>query len=101
VHATVMVDPASREELDAADAVVDELYGLTAELGGSISGEHGVGWLKRGRLVAQWPPAAVELHRRVKHAFDPKNLLNPGKKLALYPARSPGTTSATPGKGQR
>jgi FAD/FMN-containing dehydrogenase len=36
--------------------------------------------VKRGRLALQWSPAAVELHARIKEAFDPKNLLNPGKK---------------------
>jgi glycolate oxidase subunit GlcD len=82
VHATVLVDPASAQELDAAEAVVELLFTLTAELGGSITGEHGVGLLKRGRLAAQWPARALELHEQIKHAFDPKGLLNPGKKLA-------------------
>jgi glycolate oxidase len=78
----VLVDPASARELDAAEAVVELLFALTAELGGSITGEHGVGLLKRGRLAAQWPARALELHEQIKHAFDPKGLLNPGKKLA-------------------
>jgi FAD/FMN-containing dehydrogenase len=82
VHATVLVDPAREDELEAAEAVVEELFALTVSLGGSITGEHGVGWLKRGRLAAQWPPRALELHEQLKRAFDPKGLLNPGKKLA-------------------
>src|SRR5947209_7378052 len=82
VHATVLVDPASEPELDAAEAAVEELFALTVSLGGSITGEHGVGWLKRGRLAAQWPARALELHEQVKRAFDPKGLLHPGKKLA-------------------
>jgi glycolate oxidase subunit GlcD len=86
VHATVLVDPAQERELDAAEEVSEELYALVAELGGSIAGEHGVGWVKRGRLQAQWDARAVELHERIKHAFDPKGLLNPGKKLARPPA---------------
>ena len=89
VHATVLVDPSSEQELDAADAVGEELFELVVELGGSIAGEHGVGWSKRGRLESQWPRRAVELHEQIKRAFDPKGLLNPGKKLARYPARSP------------
>jgi len=89
VHATVLVDPSSEPELDAADAVGEELFELVVELGGSIAGEHGVGWSKRGRLESQWPRRAVELHEQIKGAFDPKGLLNPGKKLARYPARSP------------
>jgi FAD/FMN-containing dehydrogenase len=82
VHATVLVDPASERELDAAEAVADELFALTASLDGSVTGEHGVGWLKRGRLAAQWDARALELHEQIKAAFDPKGLLNPGKKLA-------------------
>jgi glycolate oxidase subunit GlcD len=82
VHATVLVDPAREVELDAAEAVGEELFALVRTLGGSIAAEHGVGWLKRGRLHAQWDPRAVELHEEIKRAFDPKGLLNPGKKLA-------------------
>jgi FAD/FMN-containing dehydrogenase len=82
VHATVLVDPAQESELDAAEAVVDELFALTGTLGGSITGEHGIGWLKRGRLKDQWDERAVELHEQIKRAFDPKGLMNPGKKLA-------------------
>ena len=89
VHATVLVDPAREEELDAAEAVGEQLFALTVSLGGSIAAEHGVGWLKRGRLQAQWPARAVELHEEIKRVFDPKGLFNPGKKLARYPARSP------------
>ena len=81
--------PARVQELDAADEIGEELFGLVVELGGSIAGEHGVGWSKRGRLESQWPRRAVELHEQIKGVFDPKGLLNPGKKLARYPARSP------------
>ena len=82
LHATVLVDPARDDELDAAEEVMEELYELVAASGGSIAGEHGVGLLKRGRLARQWSGQAVELHERIKRAFDPKGLLNPGKKLA-------------------
>ena len=91
VHATVLVDPASELELDAAEAVGEELFALVISLGGSIAGEHGVGWSKRGRLESQWPARTLDLHEQIKRAFDPKGLLNPGKKLARYPARSPVT----------
>ncbi len=88
VHATVLVDPAREAELDAAEAAGEELFATVVELGGSVAGEHGVGWLKRGRLESQWDRRALELHEQIKRAFDPKGLLNPGKKLARYPARS-------------
>jgi glycolate dehydrogenase FAD-linked subunit len=82
VHATVLVDPAAASELDAAEAAGEELFALVVALRGSVAGEHGVGWLKRGRLQAQWHERAVQMHEEVKRAFDPKGLLNPGKKLA-------------------
>jgi D-lactate dehydrogenase (quinone) len=82
VHATVLVDPAKDAELDAAAAVVEELFALVGALDGSIAAEHGVGMLKGGRLSEQWDARAVELHEQIKHAFDPKGLFNPGKKLA-------------------
>jgi len=92
VHATVLVDPVDDAELDAAERAGEELFALVVGLGGSVAGEHGVGWLKRGRLQAQWPAQAVELHERIKRLFDPKGLMNPGAKLARYPARSPPDT---------
>jgi FAD/FMN-containing dehydrogenase len=88
VHATLLIDPASEAELDAAEAAGEELFALTVSLGGSVAAEHGVGWLKRGLLASQWDARAVELHEQIKRAFDPKGLLNPGKKLARDPARS-------------
>lgn len=91
VHATVLVDPEEEAELLAAEETGAELFALVAEMGGSIAGEHGVGFTKRGLLQAQWDRRTVELHEQIKLAFDPKGLLNPGKKLARYPARSPVT----------
>jgi glycolate oxidase subunit GlcD len=82
LHSTFLVRPTSRSELERASRAAGELFALAARLGGSISGEHGVGWVKRGQLARQWTPAAVELHAAIKRAFDPKNLLNPGKKVA-------------------
>jgi glycolate oxidase subunit GlcD len=82
VHANLLLDPRSPTELEAAAAAMEELFALAAALGGSISGEHGVGWLKRGQLARQWPEGALRMHEQIKRAFDPKGLLNPGKKLA-------------------
>lgn len=85
IHATVLVDPANAVEMDAAEACEGELFELVAELGGSVAAEHGVGLLKRGRLALQWDEAALSAHERIKYAFDPKGLLNPGKKVARAP----------------
>jgi glycolate oxidase subunit GlcD len=82
VHATVLVDPGREDELAAAEAVGAELFELVGRLEGSVAAEHGVGVLKGGLLANQWDARAVELHEQIKRAFDPKGLLNPGKKLA-------------------
>jgi glycolate oxidase subunit GlcD len=80
LHSTFLLEPGDQDELRRAEAAGEDLFALAILLGGSISGEHGTGWVKRGHLAEQWAPAAVALHRRVKEAFDPKGLLNPGKK---------------------
>ncbi|HTZ88133.1 MAG TPA: FAD-binding oxidoreductase [Solirubrobacteraceae bacterium] len=82
VHATVLVDPTNAAELDAAEAAEAELFTLVSELGGSIAAEHGTGALKTGLLDGQWDAQAIALHEQIKQVFDPKGLLNPGKKLA-------------------
>ena len=89
MHATRARRPgATRRSSTRREAAGEELFALTVSLGGSIAAEHGVGWLKRGLLEAQWDARAVELHEQIKRAFDPKGLFNPGKKLARDPARA-------------
>lgn len=82
LHATLMIDSEHPIEVERAEAASQELFGLAIELGGSVSGEHGLGLVKRGALARQWDPAAVALHEQIKRLFDPKGLINPGKKLA-------------------
>ena len=82
VHATFMVDRDDEDELGRAAAAAEELFGVAVAAGGSVSGEHGLGLVKSGMLELQWPARALELHEQIKHLFDPKGLLNPGKKLA-------------------
>ncbi len=82
LHATFMLDRGELADVERAEAASQELFDLAIRLGGSVSGEHGIGLVKRGALERQWDPAAVRLHEQVKRMFDPKGLLNPGKKLA-------------------
>ncbi len=63
------------------ETAVRELFAKVAELGGKISGEHGIGWVQRGYMPIVHDPAELELMRRIKQAFDPENILNPGKIL--------------------
>lgn len=81
LHATFLVDP--RDDLAVARArhAADDLLATAIELGGTISGEHGIGVLKNGWLRRQWEPAAVAAHEAVKGALDPRGLMNPGKKV--------------------
>jgi len=85
LHSTFLFSPDSEDERTRAWAACDELVEMAVRLDGTISGEHGTGWLKRGQLEKQWPARAVELHEAVKQVFDPKGLLNPGKKVARLP----------------
>ena len=80
IHSTFLFSPDEPDEERKADAACHELFELALRLGGTVSGEHGIGWLKRGQLEHQLGPTGYDLHLRLKQLFDPKNLLNPGKK---------------------
>jgi FAD/FMN-containing dehydrogenase len=82
MHCGYLFDAADKERVRRANDAADELFSLTIALGGTVSGEHGLGRLKNGQLSAQWDPAAVAAHQAIKHALDPKGLLGPGRKLA-------------------
>jgi glycolate oxidase subunit GlcD len=79
LHATFLVSPESVDELERARAAAEELFVLAVSLGGSVSGEHGVGVVKRGRQG--WSPKTAALMAAVKDAFDPQGIMNPGKKI--------------------
>ncbi len=81
VHATFLLDPGDDGERERARAAAEELFDLALVLGGTLSGEHGLGRLKAHRLADQLDPATLALQRAVKDALDPKGLLNPGAKL--------------------
>ncbi|HEY6762430.1 MAG TPA: FAD-linked oxidase C-terminal domain-containing protein [Baekduia sp.] len=80
VHSTFLLDPGDEAMRERAGAAALDLFDLVHTLGGTASGEHGIGLLKAGQLSRQWSPAAVEAARAVKRALDPKGLFNPGKK---------------------
>jgi glycolate oxidase subunit GlcD len=81
LHSTFMLAHEDSDALARSAAAAEELFALAVRLEGSISGEHGVGWVKRGQLRHQWSPRALALHAGIKRAWDPKCLLNPGKKV--------------------
>jgi glycolate oxidase subunit GlcD len=83
LHSSFLLDPGDAAEVERGEAAAEELFAMAISYGGAVTGEHGVGWVKRGQLARQWTPPALALHDAVKRAFDPKNILNPGKKPGL------------------
>jgi glycolate oxidase subunit GlcD len=81
LHSTFMVDPRDHAEVARAREAAHQLYAVAVGYGGSISGEHGLGWVRHGQLGVQCDPATLAVHHAVKRAIDPKGLMNPGKKL--------------------
>jgi glycolate oxidase len=79
IHTNLMVDPADAGEMERAGTALDRIFRRVVELGGTISGEHGIGLSKKPFMHYQFSPVELELFRRVKKVFDPDNLLNPGK----------------------
>ena len=80
LHATFLLQPGDDAQRARAAEAAQELFELALRLGGTVTGEHGIGLLKAGQLSHQWAPAAVAAHRAIKAALDPKGLFNPGKK---------------------
>jgi glycolate oxidase subunit GlcD len=83
LHATFMLDATSDGEVAAAAMASRELFARTLALGGTVSGEHGLGWVKREQFDLQFSEQSTHLQRLIKTAFDPANLFNPGKKIPV------------------
>ncbi|MGH1565505.1 FAD-binding oxidoreductase [Mumia sp. DW29H23] len=80
-HPCVIFDGANPEEAERAHAAFDDVMLLGLDLGGTITGEHGIGVLKRTLLERELGPAGLRVQRAIKEALDPDGLLNPGKVL--------------------
>lgn len=81
LHPNILVDETDPASVAAGQAVFDEIMELALSLGGTSTGEHGVGVLKRDWLARELGPVGLRVHRAIKQALDPDNLLNPGKVL--------------------
>ncbi len=81
IHVNLLTDPDDAEKMARAHHCLDALFNLVLELGGSLSGEHGVGLEKRDYIDREIDPATLALMHRIRRQFDPKGILNPGKTL--------------------
>ena len=79
LHPTFLTDERDQEEMHRVELALEEIVDETLRLGGTVTGEHGVGLAKKGFLKRQLGEGSYELMRSVKRALDPNGLLNPGK----------------------
>ncbi|MFZ5652015.1 MAG: FAD-binding oxidoreductase [Bacillota bacterium] len=79
LHPTILTDARDGEEMKRVHLAVDEIFKKALELGGTLSGEHGIGLAKKNFLQWEMGDSGLDVMRRIKKALDPENLLNPGK----------------------
>ncbi|APG28070.1 glycolate oxidase subunit GlcD [Syntrophotalea acetylenivorans] len=79
IHVNIMVDTAEPGQEQKAKQAIEEIFAATLKLGGTMSGEHGVGVTKAPYIPMELDPAAVAYMKAIKKALDPNNILNPGK----------------------
>lgn len=81
LHSSFLVDLSEEDQIRKGNEAAAEVFDMAIRLGGSISGEHGIGSLKTAHVERALGPVAVRLQSRIKEVFDPSMLLNPGKKI--------------------
>ncbi len=79
IHTDIMIDDKDPKQVRSAEEILQAMFSFVVELGGSISAEHGIGITKAPYLHLQLSPEVLALSRRIKDAFDPNYILNPGK----------------------
>ena len=79
IHVNVMTDKSDPERLRRAEEAIEEVFRLVLALGGTISGEHGVGLTKLPYIGMELNDVELNLLKKIKSVFDPKGILNPGK----------------------
>jgi glycolate oxidase len=79
LHPNILFDMRDPEQWSKVEGMVAEEFAVALELGGTLSGEHGVGALKRPYMEQALGPVSIEVQKRIKAALDPANILNPGK----------------------
>jgi len=85
LHPTFLTDERDHEEIQRVHSALDEIVNKTLALGGTITGEHGVGLAKKQWIRQQLGDASCALMAKIKNSLDPKGLLNPGKIFDVQP----------------
>ena len=85
LHPNILCNLRDPEEMERVQKAAREIFEAASELGGTLSGEHGIGTLKRGFLAESVDAASIEMQQRIKWALDPENMLNPGKIFPVPP----------------
>lgn len=78
LHPLILTDERKKDEWERVEKLVAEIFQSALALGGTLSGEHGIGLVKRPWMRAQFGEAGVEIMRKIKRVFDPNNIMNPG-----------------------
>ena len=79
IHVNIMIDKSLKDELNRAEEAVKEIFELVISLGGTISGEHGIGTTKMPYIKMELSQSAIDVMKKIKQVLDPKGILNPGK----------------------
>jgi len=79
IHVNIMVDKANEDEYQRGLGLVEQIFRDTLELGGTISGEHGIGLTKARYIDMELSERELKIMESIKKVFDPKKILNPGK----------------------
>ncbi len=81
LHVNLLFDPDDPSQQARAERCLDEVFATVLALDGTLSGEHGIGWVKREFVARELDPEALALMHAIKAQFDPAGILNPGKTL--------------------
>jgi D-lactate dehydrogenase len=84
IHVNLLLDPDDPKQLKAGEICLDSVFDLVLRLEGTLSGEHGIGVVKREFVPREIDPVSLDLMRAIKRQFDPHNILNPG---IIFPSK--------------
>jgi glycolate oxidase len=79
LHPQILYDGYDPDQVKRMEAASAQLFQLATQLGGTLTGEHGIGLSKAPYMTLEHDPVAMDVMRRLKRLFDPNNILNPGK----------------------